>query len=171
MKKTNVLLLVLIGMLTLISCSSDDDNNDQNTESQNSFTYNNESYKLNFASVQSFDNHIQLTLADADYTSENFTGDIDFVGVLFDSETLPEGNYSFKLDTAQDYDSTVNFFDAEAGVNLSIVNGDADTTSNYFENINSGTISIEKSGEIYTINFQLIFNNGTFTGTYKGEVN
>lgn len=168
MKKLRTLLTVLVGILIITSCSNNDDG--QTAESQNIFTFGNETYEINFASLQTFNNSIQLTFSNADFSAGTYTGDLDFVGILFESQNLVSGTYTFSLDTDPNYDSANNFFDAEAGVSLSVLNGDVDTSTNYYENMNSGTIDIQNSGEIYTIDFNLIFDSGTFNGKYVGTI-
>ncbi|MEW7279418.1 lipocalin family protein [Aquimarina sp. 2201CG1-2-11] len=174
MENIRILWALLLAVTLVTSCKKDDDQTDQMDQTDeigNSFTFEDTTYDITYAVVKDFDNHIQLTLANVDFYGGNYTGELDFVGILFNAtEVLPEGTFSFKNDTDPDYDSTLHFFDSEAGAGLQMANGEADTSSNYYENIDSGTVTIEKSEDEYTIEFKLIFDKGTFDGSYTGKI-
>lgn len=170
-------LLYLCFSLCFFSCSNDDSNNLTNdmtvgNTDTNGFIFNNEKYPTSFVNKTIFDGNYQLTFASEDFTTENYSGSINFAGVLFqskDGEIIP-GTYTFLLDTDPAFDSTKNFFDAESGVGLKFNNGDADLSSGYYEKISSGTITISKEETTYTVTYSLVFPEGTFEGNYTGTI-
>ena len=166
MKKIKTLLIVLATISICISCSKDD--TEENNDSDNWFTFNNETYKITHAATHSYDNILQLAFGSANFSNLKYTGELDYVQFAFGSFGPVTGNYTYKPGT--DYDKATNFYFASAGVGVEFVDGNSGPSNTSYLNPNSGTVNIKKSGDIYTINFSLIFDEGTFEGSYQGKV-
>ncbi len=181
MKRFTSLFLLII--LTFVACSEDDTNptddmsgeetgGEETDEITNGFIFNEEKYPTPIVTKTNYDNHYQLTFVNEDFSAAEYSGTINFVGVLFqsvDGQIIP-GTYTFLLDTDPNYDQAKNFFDAESGAGLKITNGEADLSSGYYEKLLSGTVSIAKENTTYTITYSIEYQDGTFEGNYTGEI-
>jgi len=161
------LILILSIILQFNSCSNDDN---EESEITNKISFNNVEYEANLLYKTQYSGYYELILTDTNIPYTDYNGNMNFVGVLFQGDTINEGTYTFKLDTETDFDPNSNFFDTEAGIELNINNGIPDTTSNYYENISTGSMTITKNGEIYAIEFSLDFGGEIIEGNYSGEI-
>jgi len=164
-------IIILLISIQFTSCSKDSEQT-ENNETTNIIKFNNEEYEANLLYKIPYTNYFELILSDTTIPYTNYTGQMNFTGILFQGNTINEGTFTFRLDTDPTFDPNINFFDGEAGIEMNITNGTADTSSNYYENINSGTITISKNGDIYDISFNIDFGQGRIVeGNYSGIIN
>ncbi|UZO82084.1 lipocalin family protein [Aquimarina sp. ERC-38] len=186
MKKLLLVPFIILSIF-IFSCSEDNDDvipdeinkeieeeiEKEEKDTLNAFSVNDSIYKTEIAIHTIFQNSIQITFANEDFSTENYKGELNFVSFLIQSENgeLIPGEYTFKLDTDTDYNAAQNFFDGLAGIGLKFTNGNADLSNGYFENITSGSLTIAKVNGVYQFDYTLSFDNIVFQGNYEGTLN
>ena len=183
MKKLNLFLTLFIG-LTIISCSSDDDNTpDENPQVNSEFTINETEYSTPngyiISATDGTNNSVHaIYLLNGTIINNEWYGDAcDFSndltqGVIFNIRSssiteLATGTYNYELMTSEPSLNETNI-----ATNV-VVSDNCVTSSNDIDEdqITSGNLIVEISGSIYTLifTFQTV-DFGTVSGTYVGEL-
>ena len=165
MKKAIRSLTLLLSAVVLFSaCTKNKD------DAKGSFTVDGQTYITNYAVNTGYKNvDGQVTYSDFfivsnDFSTGNYSGKINGVGITFDNTKPTAGSYSFKDDSDPNYDPAKNFFDAYA-----VINADFNTMSGtIIGDITGGTANVSVSGDRVTINYNLDFNGQKVTGSYSG---
>jgi len=166
MKRTIRSLAFLLSAVVLFSaCKKNKDD-----DAKGSFTVNGQTYITNYAINTGYKNADgQITYSDFfivsnDYSTGNFTGKINGVGITFDNTKPTSGTYTFKDDSDPNYDPAKNFFDAYAAIDV-----DFNTMGGtIIGDITGGTATVTVSGDRVTITYNLDFNGQKVTGSYSG---
>ena len=183
MKKLNLVLVTIIGFL-VISCSSDDnDEENENPAITSGFVINGVEYATPYGFVfptfseGTYRYHKVYLLDQVIINNELFGFGCGFSndltqGFVFDVRSssineLATGTYNFELNTSEPsvQESAFNT-NIEVQMNC-VVNSDFINETQF----SSGSLTIEKSEDIYTLNYAFQTNNfGTIEGTYVGEL-
>ncbi|MDF2191433.1 hypothetical protein [Paraflavitalea sp. CAU 1676] len=167
MKKTIRSLMLVLGTAVLFTFCKKEGNS-----FKNSFTVNGNSYSTNYAINTGYENsngvvtYSDFFISSIDFTSPNFNGRVNGVGLTFDNAEPTPGTYTFKDDSDPSYNPATNFFDAYALVDVDWQTGGGTE----YGNITSGTATVTVSGSRVTINYDLNFNGTRLTGSYSGAV-
>jgi uncharacterized protein YxeA len=166
MKTTLLSLALLVGVaVTFTNCKKDKD------DQTNYFTHDGKTYQTNYAQNTNDAGYSNFAVASADYSSSTYSGKINVVAVDFKNEAVTAGTYTFKDESAADFDASKNFSDANAVIDLIFKDGQPDTSeATLFENITAGMATITKEGSNVTITYDLDFNGKKITGKYSGSV-
>ncbi len=182
MKKLNLFIGILIG-LTIFSCSSDDDNQNGNPQTESEFIINGSDYSItNGFIISAFDgtnnsrHAIYLmngTILNNEWYGEacDFSNDLT-QAVIFNITSssvseLADGTYTYELMTTEPSLNETNI-----ATNV-VVENNCVTSSNDIDEdqINSGSLTIERSNDIYTLTFSFITTDfGTVSGNYVGQL-
>lgn len=176
MKKLNKLVILFCLALTVLNCSSDDDNNTEQPQNTNVITLNNETYVVNSVFVEpsvgdntyvSFINKTETEFLDA-INNGTQLDNVDAFNLRINQSPLAEQTYSFS-----------DIPDYEFSVNSQIINGelqDGDilldrNNSNTNLNASTGSLTLESyTTDQIEISFQFTRNDGVIVnGTYKGD--
>ena len=182
MKKLNLLLGILI-VLTILSCSSDDDSQNEIPQVESEFTINGTDYSISNGFILSaFDGtnnsrHAVYLLNGTILNNEWFGEACDFSndltqGVIFNITSssiseLADGTYTYELMSTQPSLNETNI-----ATNV-VVENNCVTSSNDIDEdqINSGSLTIESSNNVYTLTFSFETTDfGTVSGSYVGEL-
>lgn len=182
MKKLNLLIGILIG-LTILSCSSDDDNQTGTPQAESEFTINGTDYSISNGFILSaFDGtnnsrHAIYLLNGTILNNEWFGEGCDFSnnltqGVIFNITSnsiseLADGTYNYQLITNE---PSLN--DTDISTNIVVENNCVISSNDIDEDqINSGSLTIARSNDIYTLTFSFETTDfGTVSGNYIGEL-
>ena len=183
MKKLNLLLTFFIG-LSILSCSSDDDNTpNENPQVNSEFTINGTDYSTPngyiISATDGTNNSVHaIYLLNGTILNNEWNGNAcDFSndltqGVIFNVRStsiseLAAGTYNYELMTSE---PSLN----ETNISRDIVVTDNCVTSSNDideDQITSGNLVVEISGNIYTLTFSFqTVDFGTVSGTYVGEL-
>lgn len=176
MKKLNKFLFLFCFALTVFNCSSDDDNNTQETQSANVITLNNQTYTVNTVIVEpsigdntfvSFINKTETEFFDA-INNGTQLDNVNIFTIRVNQSPLAEQTYSF---------SDMPSFQFEE--NAQVINGELEDGTLLLDKNNADTNLSASTGsltlDLYTndqieINFQFTRNDGAIiNGTYQGN--
>ena len=182
MKKLNLLIGILIG-LTILSCSSDDDNENETPQTDSEFTINGTEYSIpNGFIISEFDGanngfhgilltngtilNNELKINGCNFSSD-FTQGVSLSVISSSASELANGTYSYDLmTTGPSLQATTISTDVVVENNCiasSSIIGD--------DQINSGSLIIERSDDIYTLTFSFVTTDfGTVRGSYVGQL-
>ena len=182
MNKLNLLIGILIG-LTILSCSSDDDNQVGTPQAESEFTINGTDYSISNGFILSaFDGTnnsrhaiclMNGTILNNEWYGEacDFSNDLT-QAVIFNITSssiseLADGTYSYELMTTEPSLNETNIAtDVVVEHNCVTISNDIDE-----DQINSGSLTIERSNDIYTLTFSFVTTDfGTVSGSYVGEL-
>ena len=197
MKKLNLLLGILIG-ITIIGCSSDNDNTcDDVLEPEIfEFTYDCERHeisegRLNIKNTYGYSNNIPDVInAQIEFTNSRngvafdyFDGDsgVNFIEIWikipFDNATernIPAGIYTLN---EQNPDNPFDIVNARFSINSNVTETYEGSDSLYFSggltygwDFEQIEVVVEKINNVYTIEFILIYDGKTIKGKYSGEM-
>lgn len=179
MKNLKHFVILAFVVMAFASCSKDDDNNNNNGNPKNSFTYDGETYKIEYgfigpSDLQSPDsNRFIVTLTTSGFT-KNADGDLEptdseYSLVSFNlhsliSDDIENGSYTITALIGGDV-SLENFalckFNAKSDID----------DSGQVISATSGTLAVIKNGNPYELQFEFTLNNGkTVSGYYKGNL-
>ena len=183
MKKLNLLFTIFIG-LSILSCSSDDDNpTEENPQTNSEFTINGTEYSTpNGYIISYFDgtnnsSHAIYLLNGTIINNEWYGEACDYTsnltqGVIFNIRStsiteLESGTYNYELMTSE---PSLN--ETSISTNIVVTDNCVVSADSIDENqITSGNLIVEKSGNVYTLTFTFQTNDfGTVSGTYVGEL-
>ncbi|MFH4964257.1 hypothetical protein V8G69_04575 [Gaetbulibacter sp. M235] len=179
MKRLNLLLGIFIG-LTILSCSSDDDNQNQ---TKSNFTLNGTEYSIpNGFILSAFDGtnnsrHAIYLINGIIINNEWYGVACDYSndltqGIIFNITSssvteLANGTYNYELMTTEPSLNETNIV-----TNIVVENNCVISSNDINENqITSGSLTVERTNNIYTLNFTFETNDfGTVSGSYVGEL-
>jgi len=195
MKKQNLLVVFLIGLM-LLDCSSDDDCNNAIDPTGNEFTLNCNRFetpvgRLNMNRSTEFETaSCKLQFANNHSNGNAFeygdgASNINFVDIwlIIPSEytlidEIPTGTYRLEKNLNSEINEQYVAFDI-ADWNRVIFDGSIETNDNgnffnsnrlYGSDFEDVTVAINKNGSIYTIEYTMIYNGKTIKGSYVGEL-
>lgn len=182
MKKLNLLLTIFIG-LSILSCSSKDDNPTEENPQNSEFTINGTEYLTPngyiISATDGINNSVHAiyllngTIINNEWHGEScdFSNDLT-QGVIFNIRStsvteLAAGTYNYELNT---FEPSLN--ETNIATNIVVTNNCVTGSDSINENqITSGNLIIEISGNIYTLTFTFQTTDfGTVSGTYVGEL-
>jgi len=182
MKKLN-LIIGLLSLITMLSCSSDDDSQNEIITTASEFSINDTNYSIsNGFILSSFDatnnsRHAIYLLNGTILNNEWYGAGCDFSnnltqGVIFNitssSQTeLAEGTYNYELSTNE---ASLN--ETNISTNIVVENNCIISLNDIDEDqINSGSITVERLNNSYTLTFSFMTTDfGTISGSYQGEL-
>ena len=182
MKKMKLFYRILVGLM-IISCSSDDNTTEENTQVNSVFNINGTEYQIPNGYILSYfdgtnnSTHaiylINGTIINNEWYGEacDYTSDLT-QGVIFNIRStsiteLESGTYNYQLMTSE---SSLN--ETSISTNIVVTNNCIVSADSIDEDqITSGNIIVERSENLYTLTFTLQTNDfGTISGTYVGEL-
>ena len=197
MKKLNLLLVILIG-ITILACSSDNDNNcDSVLEPELfEFTHNCERNeisegRLNIRNPSGYSNNIpegidtqiELTNNRNGVSFDYFEGDsgVNFIEIWIKIpyDNAAEGNIPSGIYTLneQNPENPFDIVNARFSINSNVTETSEGSDSFYLSggltygwDFEQIEVIVEKTNNVYTIEFILIYNGGTIKGKYSGEM-
>jgi len=182
MKKLNLLIGIFIGM-TILSCSSDDDNQNNTPQVESEFIINGTEYSIsNGFIISDFDGtnnsaHTIYLINGTILNNEWFGEGCDFSnnitqGAIFNIRSssvseLAAGTYNYELFTNEPSLNETNI-----STNFVVENNCIISSNDIDEDqINSGSLTIERSNDIYTLTFSFTTTDfGTVSGNYVGKL-
>ncbi|WP_298239508.1 hypothetical protein [uncultured Algibacter sp.] len=185
MKKLNLFFTLLIG-LTILSCSSDDDNGNQ-TDVSGELIVNGQSFELTKGYIipntpQSDPRRFYFSLTNGDMTYENneFTFSDNITQLIdFNMYSSVEGDGDIENTTYPIYDFSDPNFDSDnawidhSGVNTNVVieNGNyVSTNSLSSDDMDGQATIIINNNDTYTITFSYTNNQNIVSGTFTGPL-
>jgi hypothetical protein len=195
MKKLNLLLGILI-ILIIISCSSDNECNNALEPELFEFTYNCDRYeisegRLNIKNTYGYSNNkpdvinaqIEFTNNRNGISFDYFEGDsgVNFIEIWikipFDNATernIPAGVYTLN---EQSSDNPFDIVNARFSINSTVTETSPGSDSFYFAGgltygweFEQIEVTVEKNDNIYSFEFILIYDGKTIQGKYSGEM-
>ena len=185
MKKLNLIIGILIG-LTILSCSSDDDNGNQ-TDIVGELIVNGESFELtkgfiipNTPESDPRRFYFQLTNGDITYANNEFTFSDSITQLIdFNMYSSVEGDGNIENTTYPIYDFSDPNFDSDnawidhSGVNTNVVieNGNYISANSLSSDDMDGQATMTiNNNDTYTITFSYTNNENTVSGTFTGPL-
>jgi hypothetical protein len=185
MKKLNLIIGILIG-LTILSCSSDNDNGNQ-TDIAGELIVNGESFELtkgfiipNTPESDPRRFYFQLTNGDVTYANNEFTFSDSITQLIdFNMYSSIEGDGNIENTTYPIYDFSDPNFDSDnawidhSGVNTNVVieNGNYISANSLSSDDMDGQAAITiHNNDTYTITFSYTNNENTVSGTFTGPL-
>jgi len=179
MKIFKTFLLFAIMSLAIISCSSDDDNNNVEPSlvaATGQFTFDGTDYNLRSgiiedygteAGVSNFDISLFSKEFDVQNEDQAFDGNVDelyFEIFTEEANTLPNGTYTFS-----NSNTTAGTFSISSGLELDF-DYDTDEGGTYFS-FSAGTVTVIQNGPVYELEFTLTTSDDkSIIGSYKGAL-
>ena len=183
MKKLNFLLTFFIGF-SILSCSSDDDNTqNENPQTNSEFTINGSEYSTPngyiISATDGTNNSVHAiyllngTIINNEWFGEacDYSNDLT-QGVIFNIRSasvteLAAGTYNYELNTSEPSLNETNIATNIVVTDNCVVSSDSISETQ----ITSGNLIVEISGNVYMLTFTFQTTNfGTVSGTYVGEL-
>ncbi len=178
MKNFKHTFFAVLAIISLISCSSDDDSNSNQLRfgtGSGQATVNGTSFDLDKGVILNYGQNLgqdtfnfDIELYSGDLTLDPMIGPQGVGNYLYlelhsdQSSGLKNGTYTYGFDSVD-----LSLTDAELDVNYDFETGDSDD----FYDVSGGTVELSKSGNTYTINFDLeVGGSQTLTGSYVGTL-